>query len=105
MKMRFRTPRDTETAGAAATESDAAEEARVQDWQEERLGQLGYGPEIASRVVRAAWLDGNHSDLVHRIEDLVQRGATLDQAARIVASVRTDFDEPVAQGGGRNAAS
>src|SRR6185312_3998201 len=42
MTMRFRTPRDTETAGAAATESDAAEEARVQDWQEERLGQLGY---------------------------------------------------------------
>jgi len=103
MKMRFRSPRDTETAGA--TEADAAEEARVQDWQEERLGQLGYGPEIASRVVRAAWLDGNHSDLVHRIEDLVQRGATLDQAARIVASVRTEFDEPVVQGGGRNAAS
>ena len=55
--MRFRTPRDTETAGAAATEADAAEEARVQGWQEERLGQLGYEPEIASRVVRAAWLD------------------------------------------------
>jgi hypothetical protein len=104
MQMRFRTPRDTETSGAAATETDAAEEARVQDWQEERLGQLGYEPEIASRVVRAAWLDGNHSDLVHRIEDLVQRGATLDQAARIVVSVRTEFDEPVAQGAG-NAAS
>jgi len=103
MKMRFRSPRGTETAGA--TEADAAEEARVQDWQEERLGQLGYEPEIASRVVRAAWLDGNHTDLVHRIEDLVQRGATLDQAARIVASVRTEFDEPVVQGGGRNAAS
>jgi len=103
MQMRFRAPRDTEIAGAG--EADAAEEARVQDWQEERLGQLGYEPAIASRVVRAAWLDGNHSDLVHRIEDLVLRGATLDQAARIVASVRTDFDEPVVQGGGRNAAS
>ena len=84
--------------------AEAAEEARVQDWQEQRLGQLGYQPELASRVVRAAWLDGEHTDLVHRIEDLVERGATLDQAARIVASVRTDSEEPVVQGGGRNAA-
>jgi hypothetical protein len=103
--MRFRSPRDTETDGPIAADSDAAEEARVQDWQEERLEQLGYQPEIASRVVRAAWLDGNHTDLVHRIEDLVQRGATLDQAARIVASVRTEYDEPVVQGGGRDASS
>ena len=101
--MRFRTPRDGETTGAAAAEGDAAEEARVQDWQAERLEQLGYGREIASRVVRAAWLDGNHSDLVHRIEDLVQRGATLDQASRIVASVRIDVEEPAMQGGGANA--
>jgi hypothetical protein len=101
--MRFRTPRDTETAGAATTDTDAAEEARVQDWQAERLEQLGYGPEVATRVVRAAWLDGNHTDLVHRIEDLVQRGATLDQAARIVASVRTDVEEPAMHGGGPSA--
>jgi hypothetical protein len=101
--MRFRSPRDTETAAGAASEADAAEEARVQDWQAERLEQLGYGPEIASRVVRAAWLDGNHSDLVHRIEDLVQRGATLDQASRIVASVRADSEEPAMHGGGSDA--
>jgi hypothetical protein len=101
--MRFRTPRDTETAGAATTDTDAAEEARVQDWQAERLEQLGYGPEVATRVVRAAWLDANHTDLVHRIEDLVQRGATLDQAARIVASVRTDIEEPAMHGGGSSA--
>jgi hypothetical protein len=101
--MRFRTPRDTETAGGATSDTDAAEEARVQDWQAERLEQLGYGPEIATRVVRAAWMDGNHTDLVHRIEDLVQRGATLDQAARIVASVRTDIEEPAMHGGGSNA--
>jgi hypothetical protein len=101
--MRFRSPRDAETEGPAAADTDAAEEARVQEWQAERLEQLGYGPEIASRVVRAAWLDGNHSDLVHRIEDLVQRGATLDQASRIVASVRTDVEEPAMQGGGANA--
>jgi hypothetical protein len=101
--MRFRSPRDAETGGGAPTETDAAEEARVQDWQAERLEQLGYGPEIASRVVRAAWLDGNHSDLVHRIEDLVQRGATLDQASRIVASVRTDIEEPAMHGGGSSA--
>ena len=103
--MRFRTPRDSDTAATAAVDTDAAEEARVQDWQAERLEQLGYGPEIATRVVRAAWLDGNHSDLVHRIEDLVQRGATLDQASRIVASVRTDIEEPAMQGGGSGASS
>jgi hypothetical protein len=40
---------------------------------------------------------------VHRIEDLVQRGATLDQASRIVASVRTDTEEPAMHGGGTNA--
>jgi hypothetical protein len=101
--MRFRTPRDSETAATAAADTDAAEEARVQDWQAERLEHLGYGPETATRVVRAAWLDGNHSDLVHRIEDLVQRGATLDQASRIVASVRTDTEEPAMHGGGTNA--
>jgi hypothetical protein len=103
--MRFRSPRDTETAGGAAADADAAEEARVQDWQVERLEQLGYRPDVALRVVRAAWLDGNHTDLVHRIEDLVQRGATLDQAARIVASVRTDIEQPVMHGGGANAPS
>jgi hypothetical protein len=103
--MRFRSPRDTETAGTVAADADTADEARVQDWQAERLGQLGYRPEIASRVVRAAWLDANHTDLVHRIEDLVQRGATLDQAARIVASVRTDVEVPATQGGGRDAPS
>jgi hypothetical protein len=103
--MRFRSPRDGETAAVAPSEAEAAEEARVQDWQQQRLGQLGYGPDLASRVVRAAWLDGEHTDLVHRIEDLVQRGATLDQAARIVASVRTDLDVPAMQGGGSDASS
>jgi len=97
--MRFRSPRDTEIAGSTETDAQAAEEARVQGWQQERLSQLGYRPETAGRVVRAAWLDGEHTNLVHRIEDLVQRGATLDQAARIVASVRIDFEEPVLHGG------
>jgi hypothetical protein len=101
--MRFRSPRDGEAAAKTPSEAEAAEEARVQDWQEERLGQLGYHPELASRVVRAAWLDGEHTDLVHRIEDLVQRGATLDQAARIVASVRTDLEVPALHGGGHDA--
>src|SRR5947199_8456830 len=101
--MRFRSPREAETAGIARSEAEAAEEARVQEWQEERLAQLGFRPELASRVVRAAWLDGEHTDLVHRIENLVQRGATLDQAARIVASVRTDLEVPAMPGGARNA--
>jgi hypothetical protein len=82
-------------AGSTDSDAEAAEEARVQHWQEERLSQLGYLPETACRVVRAAWLDGEHTDLVHRIENLVHRGATLDQAARIVVSVRTDAEEPV----------
>ncbi len=103
--MRFRSSRDTDTTGAFGADPDPAEEVRVQDWQAERLGQLGYGPDIASRVVRTAWMDGNHTDLVHRIEDLVQRGATLDQAARIVASVRTDIEEPALHGGGSDASS
>jgi hypothetical protein len=90
-------------AGATATDADAAEEARVQDWQEQRLGRLGYRPETASRVVRAAWTEGNHTDLVHRIEDLVHRGATLDQAARILVSVRTDVEEPAVPGGATDA--
>lgn len=97
--------------GAIATDADAAEEARVQEWQQQRLGRLGYRPETASRVVRAAWMDGEHTDLVHRIEDLVHRGATLDQAARIVVSVRmdvedpamTDVEEPAMHGGGHDA--
>jgi hypothetical protein len=103
--MIFTTPRDSYTAAPAPADADAAEETRVQEWQTERLEQLGYGPEIATRVVRAAWLDGNHSDLVHRIEDLVQRGATLDQASRIVALVRTDTEEPAMHGGGASASS
>lgn len=90
-------------SGATATDADAAEEARVQEWQQQRLGQLGYRPETASRVVRAAWMDGEHTDLVHRIENLVHRGATLDQAARIVVSVRTDAEEPAMHGGGHDA--
>ncbi len=88
---------------AGATDADVAEAARVQEWQQQRLGRLGYRPETATRVVRAAWMDGEHTDLVHRIEDLVHRGATLDQAARIVVSVPTDVEEPAMQGGGHDA--
>ena len=60
------------------------EEIRVRIWQRERLARLGYDRRTAERLVVAAWDEGDHADLVHRIEDLVGRGATLDQAARIV---------------------
>jgi hypothetical protein len=63
------------------------EETRVRIWQLERLGRIGYDSRSASQIVTAAWDEGEHADLVHRIEDLVGRGATLDQAARIVMPV------------------
>jgi hypothetical protein len=85
--MRFRSPRETDLADSGPIEAAAAEAIRVKDWQEERLSRLGYGRRAASKVVRAAWVDGEHTDLVHRIEELIGRGATLDQAARIAAPV------------------
>jgi hypothetical protein len=82
--MRFRTFPDAEPEPPEAVETGADEDARVHDWQLERLRQLGYHSTAASVLVMAAWVHGEHTDLVHRIERLVQRGATLDQAARIV---------------------
>jgi hypothetical protein len=57
---------------------------RVRDWQRERLTRLGFRSGAAAMLVADAWVNGEQADLVHRIEDLVSRGATLDQAARIV---------------------
>jgi hypothetical protein len=85
--MRFRSPRDTASETLETAGPREAEEVRVRAWQAERLNQLGYESTAASRVVRAAWGEGEHADLVHRIEELIGRGATLDQAARIVAPV------------------
>jgi hypothetical protein len=84
-EMRFRSPR---SAGLEAPVTSVdAEETRVRVWQRERLARIGYDTRAAARMVSAAWDDGDHADLVHRIEDLVGRGATLDQAARIVLPV------------------
>ncbi len=85
--MHFRSPRDTATETLATTDRREAEEVRVREWQAQRLSRLGYESRTASQVVRAAWGEGDHTDLVHRIEELIGRGATLDQAARIVAPV------------------
>jgi hypothetical protein len=71
-----------------------AEEIRVRIWQRERLGRIGYDSRTAARMVTAAWDEGDHADLVHRIEDLVGRGASLDQAARIVMPIGPLADEP-----------
>jgi hypothetical protein len=81
--MRFRTfpgaePDDT------PVDDERADDARVHDWQMEQLQRLGYHSSAASLVLMAAWLHGEQADLVHRIERLVHRGASLDQAARIV---------------------
>ena len=57
---------------------------RVRVWQRERLEQLGYERHAAEMIVVAAWEHGEGCDLVHRMTDLLQRGATHTQAARIV---------------------
>jgi len=87
IEMRFRSPRDTASETLETADPREAEEVRVREWQARRLNQLGYESSAASRVVRAAWGEGEHTDLVHRIEELIGRGATLDQAARIAAPV------------------
>jgi hypothetical protein len=79
--MRFRTPTPLEESDADQPDEELQ---RVRDWQLERLGRLGYRPGVAARLVADAWTCGEHNDLVHQIEDLLARGATLDQAARIV---------------------
>jgi hypothetical protein len=83
--MRFRSPR--EAGLETSQQSPEEEELRVRLWQRQRLGRLGYDRSAASRMVSAAWEDGEHADLVHRVEDLLARGASLDQAARIVAPI------------------
>jgi hypothetical protein len=102
--MRFRSPRESELSGSGPVEAADAEAIRVRDWQQQRLSRLGYGPKAASKVVRAAWVDGEHTDLVHRIEELINRGATLDQAARIAAPVPDlDMEPQTDREGGRDA--
>ncbi len=79
--MLFRMPDPIDEAFA---EQPDEEFQRVRNWQLERLSHLGYAPGIAEMLVIDAWMCDEHCDLVHRIEDLLSRGATLDQAARIV---------------------
>ena len=79
--MRFRTQTTIEETAADQPDEELQ---RVRDWQREQLGRLGYRPGAAAMLVADAWMIGEHSDLVHQIEDLLSRGATLDQAARIV---------------------
>ena len=61
------------------------QELRIRCWQWEQLAALGYRSDQAAAIVNAAWMADDHSDLPHRLEQLVRRGATLEQAARIVA--------------------
>ena len=94
--MRFRSPRAAGLEAPASTVDP--EEIRVRIWQRERLSRIGYDARTAARMVTAAWDDGDHADLVHRIEDLVGRGATLDQAARIVMPLEPFDHESEAEG-------
>jgi hypothetical protein len=59
------------------------EEQRVRSWQCDRLEELGYERSAAEMIVIEAWERGEGSDLVHRVTDLIGRGATHTQAARI----------------------
>jgi hypothetical protein len=59
------------------------EPARVREWQRAQLMRIGYDPASARRLVRDAWARGENRDLVHRLCDLIGRGATHEQAARI----------------------
>jgi len=56
---------------------------RVRSWQCDRLGELGYERGEAEMMVIEAWDRGEGSGLVHRVTDLIDRGATHVQAARI----------------------
>jgi hypothetical protein len=62
---------------------EADEPARIREWQREQLMQIGYDRATARRVVRDAWACGESGDLVHRVIDLIGRGASHEQAARI----------------------
>jgi hypothetical protein len=45
--------------------------------------RIGYDRATARRIVRDAWARGEHGDLVHRVVNLIGRGASHEQAARI----------------------
>ena len=74
-----RTPAEWELEHAG--EDD--EPARIRAWQREQLMRIGYDPMTARRIVREAWARGESGDLVHRVFDLIGRGASHEQAARI----------------------
>jgi hypothetical protein len=59
------------------------EPARIREWQREQLMRIGYDRATARRIVRDAWACGESGDLVHRVTNLVGRGASHEQAARI----------------------
>jgi hypothetical protein len=59
------------------------EPARIRAWQREQLMRIGYDRATARRIVLDAWARGESGDLVHRVSDLIGRGASRDQAARI----------------------
>jgi len=59
------------------------EPARIRAWQRAQLTLIGYDPTTARRIVREAWARGESGDLVHRVFDLIGRGASHEQAARI----------------------
>ena len=65
-------------------ESEAADDKQLIAWQAEALRRLGYRASTAEGLVAIAWLNGDQADLAHRIADLLHRGATHSQAARIM---------------------
>ena len=59
------------------------EPARIREWKREQLMRVGYDRATARRIVRDAWARGESGDLVHRVINLIGRGASHEQAARI----------------------
>ena len=66
-----------------ASEND--EPARIRAWQREQRMRMGYDRATARRIVRDAWTRGESGDLVHRVFDLIGRGASHEQAVRIAS--------------------
>lgn len=61
----------------AETTTDTEQE-KVQTWRQERMTELGYGPEVAE-VCALAEVDW------HTLDDLIKHGCPLDLAIRILA--------------------
>ena len=80
-----RAVKDRRVAGSGPDDDE-----RLRGWQADALQRMGYRATTAEGLVAIAWVNGDQIDLTHRIADLLDSGATRDQAARI-----TIGEEPI----------